>query len=91
MGFKPAATISLAQDTVSYDGKQYILEAQGRHDPCVVTRAVSIVESMAALVIMDALCIQMSRSGLANKVNLSKEEKDQARLLFPMRGGKPEL
>jgi chorismate synthase len=40
-----------------------VLEAKGRHDPCVVPRAVPIVEMMAALVIMDAVLAQQARQG----------------------------
>lgn len=61
VGFKPPATIGQAQTTTTYDSKEGILEAKGRHDPCVIPRAVPIVESMAALVIMDALMAQASR------------------------------
>jgi chorismate synthase len=61
VGFKPPATISQAQTTASYDGVEGLLEAKGRHDPCVVPRAVPIVEAMAALVVMDALMVQHSR------------------------------
>ena len=43
VGFKPPATIGQAQDTVDFTGKQGILEAKGRHDPCVVPRAIPIV------------------------------------------------
>jgi chorismate synthase len=53
VAFKPPATIGQAQTTVDFDGHDAILEAKGRHDPCVVPRAVPIVESMAALVIVD--------------------------------------
>jgi chorismate synthase len=53
VAFKPPATIGQTQDTVDFDGNPAILEAKGRHDPCVVPRAVPIVESMAALVIAD--------------------------------------
>ena len=53
VAFKPVATIGLAQETVDFDGNHTTLEAKGRHDPCVVPRAVPIVESMAALVLMD--------------------------------------
>ena len=57
VAFKPPATIGKAQNTVDYDGNDAILKARGRHDPCVVPRAVPIVESMAALVLADlALC-----------------------------------
>lgn len=53
VAFKPAATISKDQETTSYDGVWGTLAARGRHDPCVVPRAVPIVESMASLVIME--------------------------------------
>jgi chorismate synthase len=53
VAFKPVATISLPQDTVDYDGKPVVFEAKGRHDPCVLPRAVPIVESMAAIVLAD--------------------------------------
>ncbi|OTB16215.1 hypothetical protein K445DRAFT_317195 [Daldinia sp. EC12] len=62
VAFKPPATISQAQTTATYDGEsEGVLEAKGRHDPCVVPRAVPIVEAMAALVVMDALLQQMGR------------------------------
>ncbi|KAI5864064.1 chorismate synthase [Durotheca rogersii] len=62
VAFKPPATISQAQTTATYDGAaEGVLEAKGRHDPCVVPRAVPIVEAMAALVVMDALMQQMGR------------------------------
>jgi chorismate synthase len=53
VAFKPPTTIGLPQKTVTFDGVETILEAKGRHDPCVVPRAVPIVESMAALVLGD--------------------------------------
>lgn len=46
---------------MTYDEQEGVLEAKGRHDPCVIPRAVPIVESMAALVIMDALLAQSAR------------------------------
>ncbi|KAI1388599.1 chorismate synthase [Hypoxylon trugodes] len=62
IAFKPPATISQAQKTATYDGdSEGVLEAKGRHDPCVVPRAVPIVEAMSALVVMDALMQQMGR------------------------------
>ncbi len=61
VAFKPVATIGLAQETVDFDGKPATLEAKGRHDPCVVPRAVPIVESMAALVLMDLALRQSVR------------------------------
>lgn len=53
IGFKPPATIAQEQPTARYDGSEGVLAAKGRHDPCVVPRAVPIVETMAALVIME--------------------------------------
>jgi chorismate synthase len=61
VAFKPTATISQPQDTVDYDGNPVRLEGKGRHDPCVVPRAVPIVESMAALVLADLALIQQTR------------------------------
>ncbi len=55
VAFKPVATIMKQQKTVDKDGENVDFKAQGRHDPCVVPRAVPIVESMAALVIVDHL------------------------------------
>ena len=53
VAFKPVATIMQAQDTIDKDGNVVEMHGKGRHDPCVVPRAVSIVEAMAALVIAD--------------------------------------
>ena len=53
VGFKPPATISQEQPTARYDGSAGVLEAKGRHDPCVVPRAIPIVETMSALAIME--------------------------------------
>ena len=61
VAFKPVATIGQSQQTVDFDGKPVILEATGRHDPCVVPRAVPIVESMAALVLLDLALRQKVR------------------------------
>jgi len=53
VGFKPPATIALQQKTVTNSKQQSELAARGRHDPCVLPRAVPIVEAMAALVFCD--------------------------------------
>lgn len=53
VAFKPTATIIQKQATVDKDGQETELMGRGRHDPCVVPRAVPIVESMAALVLVD--------------------------------------
>ena len=54
VAFKPPATIGQAQATVDWDGNQTEFKARGRHDPCVLPRAVPVVEAMAALVLADA-------------------------------------
>ncbi|HSO61648.1 MAG TPA: chorismate synthase [Desulfobacterales bacterium] len=61
VAFKPPATIGQAQATAGFDGQTVTLAARGRHDPCVVPRAVPIVESMAALVLADLALIQKMR------------------------------
>ncbi len=53
VAFKPVATILMEQDTVDLEGNATKLTARGRHDPCVLPRAVPIVEAMAAMVILD--------------------------------------
>jgi chorismate synthase len=53
VGFKPVATIMLAQASVNKAGEAVPVSGKGRHDPCVVPRAVAIVEAMAALVLAD--------------------------------------
>ncbi|MDP7010169.1 MAG: chorismate synthase [Verrucomicrobiota bacterium] len=53
VAFKPTATILQVQDTVSAKGKNVKLKARGRHDPCVLPRAVPMVEAMTALVTVD--------------------------------------
>jgi chorismate synthase len=54
VAFKPVATIMQNQESIDEDGEPVTVEGKGRHDPCVVPRAVPIVEAMAALVIADA-------------------------------------
>ncbi|KAG5646873.1 hypothetical protein DXG03_001949 [Asterophora parasitica] len=66
IGFKSPATISQGQATAQYDGTPGELAARGRHDPCVVPRAVPIVEAMAAIVVLDQLLIQNSRKTAAS-------------------------
>jgi chorismate synthase len=55
IAFKPVATIGLEQQTVTSSGADAVIQGKGRHDPCVVPRAVPIVEAMTALVIADHL------------------------------------
>ena len=58
VAFKPTATIAKEQDTLSRALEPAKIVGRGRHDPCVVPRAVPIVEAMAALVAADCLLIQ---------------------------------
>jgi len=58
VAFKPTATIFKEQDTLTKDLEPVKLAAKGRHDPCVIPRAVPIVEAMANLVVMDHLLRQ---------------------------------
>ena len=53
VAFKPVATIMQDQDSIDKDGNNAVVSGKGRHDPCVVPRAVPIVEGMAAIVIAD--------------------------------------
>ena len=61
--FKPTATIMTAQETVDVDGNPTTLEGRGRHDPCVLPRAVPIVEAMMSLVLVDHALLQRGQSG----------------------------
>lgn len=60
IAFKPTATIAKSQETVTVEGTDSTLAARGRHDPCVVPRAVPIVEAMTALVLCDHALRQRS-------------------------------
>lgn len=60
VAFKPVATIMKDQDSVNEKGEQILVSGKGRHDPCVVPRAVPIVDAMAALVIADYYLINQS-------------------------------
>lgn len=53
VAFKPTPTIGREQNTVTLDGREVTIAAKGRHDPCVVPRAVPVVESLTALVLLD--------------------------------------
>ncbi|EMJ91447.1 MULTISPECIES: chorismate synthase [Leptospira] len=56
--FKPTSTIFKKQNTVNLKGEETILEAKGRHDPCVLPRAVPIIEAVVNLVLVDAYLYQ---------------------------------
>ena len=60
VAFKPVATILQEQNTVDKEGNATTLKARGRHDPCVLPRAVPVVEAMAAMVILDSFLLKNS-------------------------------
>ena len=53
VAFKPVATLMQKQQTINAEGQEVEMQGKGRHDPCVVPRAIPIVEAMAALVLAD--------------------------------------
>jgi chorismate synthase len=57
VAFKPVATIMQAQETIDKDGNMVEMHGKGRHDPCVVPRAVPIVEALAAMVLVDFMLL----------------------------------
>lgn len=61
VAFKSVATLLREQETVTMEGEDTILKARGRHDPCVLPRAVPIVESMTALTLLDYFLLQKCR------------------------------
>ena len=63
VAFKPIATIMTPQESVTRSGEDAILQCRGRHDPCVLPRAVPIVEAMTHLVLCDHLLRQRSQCG----------------------------
>lgn len=62
VAFKPVATLLMQQPTISVSGEETTVLARGRHDPCVVPRAVPVVEAMSALSILDFLLISKARN-----------------------------
>lgn len=60
IAFKPVATILREQETIDINGNHATFKAQGRHDPCVLPRAVPVVEAMAAMVILDHFLLNKS-------------------------------
>jgi len=61
VAFKPVATILTDQKTVDTEGNEIHFKAHGRHDPCILPRAIPIVEAMSALVLLDMYLINKSR------------------------------
>jgi chorismate synthase len=58
VAFKPVATLMQDQASIDKAGNEIVLEGKGRHDPCVVPRAVPIVEAMCALVLLDYVLLE---------------------------------
>ena len=61
VAFKPVATIMQKQETIDSDGNIVIMQGKGRHDPCVVPRAVPIVEALSAMVLADFFLLHKAR------------------------------
>jgi chorismate synthase len=67
VAFKPVASVMKDQETVNTSGETVLLKGKGRHDVCVVPRAIVIVEAMAALVIADHFLIQKQQDGFVTR------------------------
>lgn len=61
VAFKPVATLMQTQQTINSKGELIEMQGKGRHDPCVVPRAVAIVEALAAMVLLDFVMLDKSR------------------------------
>ncbi|NIJ46226.1 chorismate synthase [Wenyingzhuangia heitensis] len=61
VAFKPVATVIQEQDTIDKDGNIVKMMGKGRHDPCVVPRAIPIVEALAAMVLVDNIMLDKAR------------------------------
>ena len=66
IAFKPTATIGKEQQTVNVDGNEVLLKAKGRHDPCVLPRAVPMVDAMVALVLADHFLLNHAQCSILN-------------------------
>lgn len=65
VAFKPVSTLMQAQKTVDREGQEKELEGKGRHDPCVVPRAVPIVGALSAMVLLDQMLLQKGREAMS--------------------------
>ena len=73
VAFKPTATIRKPQKTVDSEGRSCTLEARGRHDPCVLPRAVPVVEAMTALVLVDHWLRQAALTEVVRRIGRKSE------------------
>lgn len=71
VAFKPVATLPRPLETIDDEGRATTLEVTGRHDPCVIPRAIPVVEAMAAMTILDALLLHESRYSFFSSKNNS--------------------
>ena len=83
IAFKPTSTIARKQNTVSRLGESVELLARGRHDPCVVPRAVPMVEAMAALVLADQLLQVIMQRTHARKRQADRSQRSLIKAPFP--------
>lgn len=68
VAIKAVSTIGQAQHTSTFEGEQTVLEAKGRHDPCVLPRAPPLLEGMTTIVLADAVMMQRARLGGSNTI-----------------------
>jgi len=73
VAFKPVATVMHEQDTVDVQFRNTRLKGRGRHDPCVLPRAVPMVEAMTALVLLDHALRQTAQCGGSPEKPRSKQ------------------
>lgn len=74
VAIKPVSTISMPQITATYTGEEAVLEAKGRHDSCVLPRAPPLLESMAAMVVMDAVLLQAARASAGTALRVLPQQ-----------------
>lgn len=77
VAFKPTSTIGKEQNTVTRTGEETKMRGKGRHDPCVLPRAVPMVETMVALVLVDALMQQVAQCSLFSDFSSSEDKSNQ--------------
>ena len=68
IAFKPTATIGKEQQTINAAGNEVLMKAKGRHDPCVLPRAVPMVDAMVALVLIDHLMLNHAQCNIMNNI-----------------------
>lgn len=81
--FLSASLFVLLQNTVTRDGQEVSLRGKGRHDPCVLPRAIPMVEAMVALTLVDALMLQQAQC------NLFANESDEINPMGKTAHGRP--